>query len=75
MSEKDGGSAFPNRSAERGMSLRDCLASQVMIVMLTSDLLLRNADDAAEKQDVELSTVIAHASYRYADAMLKERAK
>ena len=82
---EDGGSAFPNPyqlAANQGMTLRDYFASKAPL----HDLKLGGADAAAEYARMPIPTTTeelmavamtcaAKASYAYADAMLKERAK
>lgn len=58
-----------------GMSLRDYFAAKAMVALMSSDASVRSMDAAAVKQNVGLSTCLVETAYRYADAMLTERAK
>lgn len=73
-SSKDGGAAFPQSGYERwapegGMSLRDYFAAKAMQGILAGVL----ADGSSF--DTDCAAHAADASYKVADAMIKERAK
>ncbi len=66
----DGGSAFPlSREQEgwfeKGMSLRDYFAAQVLPSIVIADV----------KRELTSTAQVAEKAYMIADAMLKERAK
>lgn len=76
MSEKkDGGPAFPwGSDYSTGMSLRDYFAAQAMVALIAKSPLSCTYRDGED----DVAAVIAAnvtGSYRYADAMLKQRAK
>ncbi len=56
-----------------GMSLRDYFAAHAMIAIMSSELSVASLDSAAVKQNVGMAELLAESSYRYADAMLRER--
>lgn len=73
----DGGSAFPRpfpvqMTESAGMSLRDYLAGQALIGMIVSQAIYSATED--DDEPFTLSST-ARDAYRYADAMLAERAK
>ncbi len=81
MTVKDGGSAFPEwkesmpgaiTQLQRGMSLRDYFAAKVLQAIVSDS---RNMAVAEEKKSGLAHEFIAEVSYRFADAMLKERDK
>lgn len=74
MSANTGGPAFPDGTtnewgySERGgMTLRDYFAGKALVAIFTQAAVMRN-----DAPPVELAAKVA---YRYADAMLLERAK
>lgn len=83
MSEKDGGPAFPGfdyidqhgKKNPEGMTLRDYFAAKALAAMLSSELILNASDDAIKARDITRAEWLADQSYKFADAMLLERAK
>ena len=73
MSRDDGGPAFPqNDYNDAGMSLRDWFAGQALSMLNYHNLLARAMDDHDCALQIQNAAVF---SYRFADAMLKARAK
>ena len=75
--KKTGGPAFPSNNIHHqdgsivlGMTLRDYFASKAMGRMITHDTI-----QWCQAHDQDVFEVIAKESYKYADAMLKEREK
>jgi hypothetical protein len=73
----DGGPAFPtlvSHPMERGMSLRDWFAGQVMIGAMTNIELMHEAQKIVGKKGT-LQAFVADYCYTFADALLAEKAK
>jgi hypothetical protein len=84
LSEKDGGSVFPDTSSvdaagwqQRegvGMTLRDWFAGQAL-TLFAERAVLNKFYEEAKAAGVQGENIIASRAYEIADAMLKERAK
>ena len=67
MEDKDGGPAYPLSGRNLGMSLRDWLAGQALMGIVSNGEIL--------KQHGLIQDDVAKDAYRFADAMLAERGK
>lgn len=78
MSTKDGGPAFPSPTAnpiQNGqLTVRDYFAAQTFALM-ASTRWVDGLDEAAQKSGRSFASAFAEMAYKYADAMLTERAK
>lgn len=71
MSEQnDGGPAFPGRYDDRGLSLLDYFAGQVLVGAIS-----HGDSKLVEAYGQEDDRILAKAVYRVAEAMLEERAR
>jgi hypothetical protein len=73
----DGGCAFPGATGGDGMSLRDWFAGQALAGYISANITAAEFSRSLSDEDKALSVgeAIAQRMYRFADAMLAERAK
>lgn len=71
--------AFPmdytHEGYSKGMSLRDYFAAKAMQAMLTNETIIGMSNDVVKNTERTRSEWISDQSYRFADAMLKQRVK